>query len=240
MIKHTQIICRPLPMNCLSMFDYFVELTLEGLKFRLTSDDIWDQDQSLIDFNTKKVLTNPLNVNSSEHLHHQQQSIYIQLSCLLSFCDYRLASAYVSINNSRKDIFSIGFIENNKLRILNTARKKNVARNLMTFVRIFFFSFDLNKTLWSRIWSFLRSKLTQVIQQQFYVFCPFLNQFISDPVGIYLLKVNNKNFRRSKTCSKLIIKTPERHQWCRSGIFIVNFEHIPHLVLVFLLWTINM
>ena len=141
MIKHTQIICRPLPMNCLSMFDYFVELTLEGLKFRLTSDDIWDQDQSLIDFNTKKVLTNPLNVNSSEHLHHQQQSIYIQLSYLLSFCDYRLASAYVSINNSRKDIFSIGFIENNKLRILNTARKKNVARNLMTFVRIFFFFF---------------------------------------------------------------------------------------------------
>ena len=139
MIKHTQIICRPLPMNCLSMFDYFVELTLEGLKFRLTSDDIWDQDQSLIDFNTKKVLTNPLNVNSSEHLHHQQQSIYIQLSYLLSFCDYRLASAYVSINNSRKDIFSIGFIENYKLRILNTARKKNVARNLMTFVRIFFF-----------------------------------------------------------------------------------------------------
>ena len=56
MIKHTQIIRWPLPMNCLSMFDYFVELTLKGLKFRLTSDDIWDQDQSLIHFNTKKVL----------------------------------------------------------------------------------------------------------------------------------------------------------------------------------------
>ena len=27
---------------------------------------------------------------------------------------------------------------------------------------------------------------------------------------------------------------------CRSGVFIVNFEHISHLVLVFLLLTLNM
>ena len=33
--------------------------------------------------------------------------------------------------------------------------------------------------------------------------------------------------------------TRTRH-WCRSGIFIVNFEHILHLVLVFLLLTLNM
>ena len=25
-------------------------------------------------------------------------------------------------------------------------------------------------------------------------------------------------------CSKLTMKTPERRQWCRSGVFIVNFE----------------
>ena len=30
-------------------------------------------------------------------------------------------------------------------------------------------------------------------------------------------------------CSKLIIKTPERCHWRRSGVFIVNFEHISHL-----------
>ena len=35
-------------------------------------------------------------------------------------------------------------------------------------------------------------------------------------------------------------KKPERRQWGRSGIFIVNFEHISHLVLVFLLLTLNM
>ena len=32
---------------------------------------------------------------------------------------------------------------------------------------------------------------------------------------------------------------PERRQWRRSGIFIVNFEHISHLVLVFLLLTLS-
>ena len=48
---------------------------------------------------------------------------------------------------------------------------------------------------------------------------------------------------RCEICSKLTIKTPERHassQWRRSGVFIVNFEHISHVVLVFLLLTLNM
>ena len=41
------------------------------------------------------------------------------------------------------------------------------------------------------------------------------------------------------TYSKLTIETPERRHWRRSGVFIVNFEHISHLVLVFLLLTLN-
>ena len=60
------------------------------------------------------------------------------------------------------------------------------------------------------------------------------------PAGIYLFKVNNRNTRtRCEICSKLTINTPERRQWRRSGVFIVNFEHISHLVLVFLLLTLN-
>ena len=48
------------------------------------------------------------------------------------------------------------------------------------------------------------------------------------PAGIYLLKDNNKNTRtRCVICSKL------------TGVFIVNFEHISHLVLVSLLLTLN-
>ena len=43
------------------------------------------------------------------------------------------------------------------------------------------------------------------------------------PAGTYLLKVNNRNIKRR-----------------RFGIFIVNFELISQLVLVFLLLTLNM
>ena len=54
------------------------------------------------------------------------------------------------------------------------------------------------------------------------------------PVGIYLLKDNNRNTRlRCEICSKLTIKISERRQKRRSGVFIVNLEHISHLVLVF-------
>ena len=59
--------------------------------------------------------------------------------------------------------------------------------------------------------------------------------------GNYVFKVNNRNTRTMREiCSKLTIKIPERCQWRRSGIFIVNFEHISRLVLVFLLLTLNM
>ena len=60
-------------------------------------------------------------------------------------------------------------------------------------------------------------------------------------VGIYLLRVNNRNIRtRCEIFSNLTIKTPEQSHWCGSGVFIVNFEHILHLVPVFLLLTLSM
>ena len=60
------------------------------------------------------------------------------------------------------------------------------------------------------------------------------------PAGNYMFKVNNRNARtRCEICSKLTIKTPERRQWCHSGVFIVNFEHISHLVLTFLLLILS-
>ena len=60
------------------------------------------------------------------------------------------------------------------------------------------------------------------------------------PIRHYMFKVNNWNTKaRCGICSKLTIKTPVRGQWRRSGVFIVNFEHISHLVLVFLLLTLS-
>ena len=60
------------------------------------------------------------------------------------------------------------------------------------------------------------------------------------PAGIYLFTVNNRNFKTMcEICSKLTIKTPERRHWRCSGTFIINFNHISHIVLVFLLLTVN-
>ena len=54
-------------------------------------------------------------------------------------------------------------------------------------------------------------------------------------------KVNKRSTTgtRCEICSKLTIKTPERRHCRRSGVFIVNFDHVSHLVLVFLLFTLN-
>ena len=59
--------------------------------------------------------------------------------------------------------------------------------------------------------------------------------------GIYLLKFNNRNTRKKyEICSKLTTNTPERLHWNRSSVFIVNLEHTSHLILAFLLLTLNM
>ena len=66
------------------------------------------------------------------------------------------------------------------------------------------------------------------------------NLFRRDPANIYLIKINNRSTtKRCEIYSKLPINTPERLQWRHSNIFIVNFEHISHLFLVFLLLTWN-
>ena len=58
--------------------------------------------------------------------------------------------------------------------------------------------------------------------------------------GNYILKFHNKNTGlRCEICSKLTTKTPEQCHWCRSGVFIVDFEHISHFSLVFLLLTLS-
>ena len=58
----------------------------------------------------------------------------------------------------------------------------------------------------------------------------------NSPTNNHLMIVNNSYTRkRCEICSTLTIKTPE----CCSTIFIVNFEHISHFFLLFLLFTLN-
>ena len=53
----------------------------------------------------------------------------------------------------------------------------------------------------------------------------------NNPAVNCMFKVSNRNTRtKCEICSKLTIKTPERRDWRRSGVFIVNFEHILNLV----------
>ena len=54
-----------------------------------------------------------------------------------------------------------------------------------------------------------------------------------------MFKVNNKDTSTTPMVS-LLLSLPVRRQWYPSGIFIVNFKHISHSVLVFLLLTLNM
>ena len=60
------------------------------------------------------------------------------------------------------------------------------------------------------------------------------------PVGICMFKVNDRNTRaRCEICSKLTITKLTPEHWGRSGVFIVNFEHISQLVPVFLLLNLS-
>ena len=60
------------------------------------------------------------------------------------------------------------------------------------------------------------------------------------PANIYLLRVNNWNIRtRYEIGSNSTIKKPERGHWPHFGVFVVNFEHILHLFLMFLMLTLN-
>ena len=66
------------------------------------------------------------------------------------------------------------------------------------------------------------------------------NETSGFPGNIYLFNINNRNNRkRYEICLKLTTKAPEWRQWRRSGVFIVNFERISHLFLMFLLLILN-
>ena len=81
------------------------------------------------------------------------------------------------------------------------------------------------------------TKLEQLFQWAF-VYCIKRHYFASPANN--LLKAKNRNTRkRGKISSKLTIKTPGRREWCLSGVFIVNSQHISNLFLVFLLLIWN-
>ena len=67
----------------------------------------------------------------------------------------------------------------------------------------------------------------KVLNTPFACSVTFLISYTVNPTDKYMFKVNHRNTRISREiCSKLTIMTPELRQWPRSGVFIVNSEHI--------------
>ena len=60
----------------------------------------------------------------------------------------------------------------------------------------------------------------EILNEKLYFLCSENSVMTLNPAKLYLSKVNKSH-------------------WRRSGIFTVNFEHTPHLFLVFLLLTLN-
>ena len=56
---------------------------------------------------------------------------------------------------------------------------------------------------------------------------------------LHVQSLQQNTIARCEICSKLTLKTSERRHLRRSGVFIVNSEHISHLVLLFLLLTLR-
>ena len=65
-----------------------------------------------------------------------------------------------------------------------------------------------------------------------------LNMYLTAEVLVTSHLFVQSQRKRFEIFSKLTIKT-ERRQWRRSGVFIVNLEHIWHFFLVFLLLDLN-
>ena len=59
-----------------------------------------------------------------------------------------------------------------------------------------------------------------------------MNSFCKKPVGNYMFKVNNRNTRTK--CERI-----SNMFFVFNMFFIVNFEHISHLALVFVLLTLS-
>ena len=68
--------------------------------------------------------------------------------------------------------------------------------------------------------------------QSYWMLLALLLKYLNAELGVYsTTKLAQSAIKRCEICSKLTKKTPERRQWCRSGVFInVNFKHIHTLL----------
>ena len=86
---------------------------------------------------------------------------------------------------------------------------------------------------WEKIGSFLTKVLSQLEFRNFKI-CEFLSSS-SYSVNYYFEKITKSSLQTFRRIIQSVLQI--LLQWRRSGIFIVNFEHISHFVLLFLLFV---
>ena len=98
---------------------------------------------------------------------------------------------------------------------------------------------NTHKTFWT---SYLHSKHILYLEgpptlsMNSFVFL-FAETVVHNPSKLIPLQVINRNTReRCKIYLKLTMKTPERLYWLRSGVLILDSEHISHLFWYFCCW----
>ena len=75
-----------------------------------------------------------------------------------------------------------------------------------------------------------------------HVFSINVNSFVlhNFSASLYLFKVNSGNPRAMfEICTKLPLKAPEQRHWRCCGFFMINFEQVSQIVLVFPLLPLN-
>ena len=125
--------------------------------------------------------------------------------------------------------------QNSKWRV----KKINKFSNLYLTLSSFCHSLSPTKWIvsWYKCFYYYRTKYRQNDLSRKSTMLTVLNSFSTCN---YMSTVNNRKTRtKCEICSKLTIKTTERHHCLRPVVFIVNFEHISHIVLVFLLFNLS-
>ena len=129
-------------------------------------------------------------------------------------------------------------------------KKNNISQNFCTLL--------YDKFIWKSIiedksydckWSLHMTHWDEWYSEKIYCNRLFISSYQTILISILILQlpsqqlhvqVNNRNTTtRCELCLQLTKKTPEQSNWCRSGVFIVNFKHISCLVLVLLLFTLS-
>ena len=125
--------------------------------------------------------------------------------------------------------------------------ERNWERNLVQFLPIFSFIQMLPSILQHYSPENLRKYIIfrrfqgvkKMLQKTGKTWNKWANEFYY-PAYIIMFKVNIRSTRtRCEICSNLTVKTPGRCLLRRSGVFIINFEHISQLVLIFILLTLS-